>query len=195
MRNTLKIIAVFLILGLLIMVGEEAVYAACSSDKVTATLTNFYNVIQKLEISKNGGATYFTVFDNNTDEVDLVAVSGQNVGSVLGTNSNIPAGRYNYSRVTITNSRIIFSMSCSESGHSDGTLTIGESGGDYEPSQGYPIIVEDTIDLTVNPGGTTNAVMNFDAESSYAGSTFVHEGGTTYSPEDFVFDPQVTVTD
>lgn len=197
MKNMLRITAIFFILSVFIFVEGKMLYAQHNGDKVSATLTNFYNTIKKLEISKNGGATYFTVFDNNTSEIDLVAVSGSNVGSVLGTNSNIPAGRYNYSRVTVTDCRIVFSMSCSDHPNQSGTLTIGEAGGDYEPPQGYPIVVEDSIDLTVTVGGTTNAVMNFDAASSYAGSTFQHVSGTTYSPTPggFSFDPQITVSD
>lgn len=200
MKNISRILIIYFVFSLFI-VGGRLLYAECQSEdgEVTATMTNFFNVIEKLEISKNGGATYFTIYDNNTNEVDLVAVSGQNVGTVLGTNSNIPAGRYNYARATVANSRIVFNVSCTNPGEhgvaATGILTIGDKDGPFAPDSGYPIIEEGAIDITVTAGGTTNAVMDFDAALSYAGSTFRHQtgGAVEWYPGTFVFDPAITI--
>lgn len=166
---------------------HDATYTGGSA----STLSNFYNTIQKLELSKDGGITWFTVFDNNTNQVDLVALSGQNVGTILGSN-NLPAGYYDKIRGAISASSTVFSVSCDNThGLSSGSKTLDFTTVSGGPS--FPITFTDDADFTVSEGGTTTCVMDFDAASSYS-ATFCHNNSTSdwqvYFPT-FSFNPQI----
>jgi hypothetical protein len=156
---------------------------------VSASLTHFYNTIQKMELSKDGGSTWFTVFDNNTSQIDLVALNGQNVGTILGT-TNIPAGYYNNIRVTISDSSVVFSLTCNDDS-ATGTLTLDFANPGGGTPVSFPMTVTDDIGLTISEGGTTTCVMDFDAATSYV-SSFIHQSGSTFTPgSGFTFNPQI----
>lgn len=180
-----KFIAVTIFVGLIIYSLIKSVYAA-------DTLSSFQTTIQKLEISRDGGRTYFTVFDNNTTSVDLVAISGQNVGTFIGS-AIVPAGTYNYSRVTVTDSTLQFTVNDGTNGNGTITVTVNDM-----PAGTFPRTETQSMAVTVSDAGTVNGVINFDAATSYSGLTYTWNGNPAPNQytltAGFTFNPNVTVT-
>ena len=159
------------------------------------TLASFTPTIQKLEISRDGGKTWVTVFDNNAAPVDLVAISGQNVGTFLGS-AVVPSGKYNKSRVTVTDTTFSFTVNDDLGlGHVNGTITITSNN---IPAGTFPLTEIGDISVSVTDGGTVNGVINFDAATSYSGLTYLWNGGAApnqYTFTGVTFNPNVTVTE
>ena len=158
------------------------------SELVSAqTLTNFNNTIEKLEISRDGGKTYFTVFENNNTSIDLVAINGQNVGTFMG-NALVPAGRYNKYRVRISDCTIVFgNLNCC-GGPAGGTLNITSN----QMGGAIPRTETGDMNITITDGGTVNGVINFDAATSYSGFTYTWNG-VAYILTGLTFNPNITV--
>lgn len=171
------------------------ILAACaflvSSAYAVDTLTSFQPTIQKLEISRNGGKTYITVFENNTTPIDLVAINGQNVGTFIG-DASVPAGNYNYARVIVTGTSFTFTVNNGANGN--GTLNIAASD---IPAGTFPIVQTNTMSVVVTANGTVNGVINFDAATSYSGLTYIFNGGA--APNQYTFtgvnmNPNISIT-
>ncbi len=169
-----------------------AVYAFWVSPAYAVdTLTSFQPTIQKLEISRNGGKTYITVFENNTTPIDLVAINGQSVGTFIG-DASVPAGHYNQARVTVTG--VSFTFTANNGANGNGTLNI--AAGDI-PAGTFPIIESHTMSVIVTANGTVNGVINFDAATSYSGLTYVWNGRA--APNQYTFtgvtiNPNISIT-
>ncbi len=159
----------------------------------TDALASFNPTIQKLEISRDGGKTWVTVFDNNTAPVDLVAINGQNVGTFLGS-AVVPSGRYNKSRVTVTDTTFSFTVN-DDLGHGNGTINITSNN---IPAGTFPLTEIDDISISITDGGTVNGVINFDAATSYSGLTYIWNGGAApnqYTFTGVTFNPKITVAE
>lgn len=166
-------------------------------------LSQFNVTIQKLEISKDGGRTYFTVFEGNTTPVNLVALSGQGVGTLLGE-ANVPAGTYTRSRVTISAVTLVFTVDGTGAtggtnlgGGTTGTLTINIATTAGAPA--LPLLEEKSMNVSCKHNGTVNAVINFDAATSFSGLTYTDNdgvgAGTAVTLTGLTFDPVVEVVE
>lgn len=176
-----RILIITVLVGFAILFLSELVSAQ--------TLTNFNNTIEKLEISRNGGKTWITVFEGNASSVDLVAVNGQNVGTFIG-NAIVPAGRYNKYRVRISDSTIVFgNLNCC-GGPAGGTLNITSD----QMGGAIPRTETGDMNITVTDGGTVNGVINFDAATSYSGFGYNFVGGQ-YILTGLTFSPNITVSE
>lgn len=165
-----------------------AIYAfLVSSAYAVDTLTSFQPTIQKLEISRNGGKTYIIVFENNTTPIDLVAISGQNVGTFIG-DASVPAGNYNYARVTVTG--VSFTFTVNDGVNGNGTLNIAASD---IPAGTFPIVEGHTMSVVVAANGTVNGVINFDAATSYSGLAYTFLGGQ-YRFQGVTIRPNISIT-
>lgn len=173
-----------ILMGLAIVFFNKLAYAVDS-------LTAFQVTIQKLEISRNGGKTYMTIFDNNSAAIDLVQINGQSVGTFIG-NMLVPAGTYNKSRVTISDVTIQFTVNNEVNGN--GTITITQND---MPAGTFPRTELGNMTVAVSANGTVNGVINFDAATSYSGLTYIFNGGAApnqYTLTGVTFNPNVSVT-
>jgi hypothetical protein len=155
----IKKILQFLLLVLIISNNQSA--------QALDTLTSFQTTVQKLEVSKDGGQTFITIFENNTQPIDLTNLSGQNLGSFLGS-AIVPAGTYNRARVTVSTATVTFTVdgtgatnATNLNANTTGTLT-----DDLTARATFPIMQTLSINVTMTTGGTTNAVIDFDAATS-----------------------------
>lgn len=181
----MKRFAIISVTGLIILALGRVVNAA-------DTLTAFQNTIEKLEISRDGGKTYFTVFENSNTSIDLVAINGQSVGTFIG-NALVPAGTYNYSRVRVSDATLTFTVNDEIPGHGNGTITITKND---MPAGSIPRTETGTMSVKVSDGGTVNGVINFDAATSYSGLTYIWKGGAApnqYTLTGLTFAPNITV--
>ncbi|MBI4431512.1 MAG: DUF4382 domain-containing protein [Candidatus Omnitrophica bacterium] len=170
-----------------------------ASSPAADTLTAFNTTVQKLEVSKDGGATFFTVFDNNTAALDLVALSGQNVGTFLGE-AKIPEGTYNFYRVLVTSASLTFrvdgtgetSGSTNLNANTTGTLTVN-----LNNFACCPRTETGTMNVSCKEGGVTEAVINFDAATSVNGLQYQDAdgagSGTTVVFQGVTFAPVINV--
>jgi hypothetical protein len=144
-------------------------------------LSQFNTTIEKLEISKDGGASYVAVLEGNTVPVNLVALSGSSVGSFLGQ-AKVAAGSYNRARVKVTTATLVFTVDgtgvqggTNLSAGTTGTLTIDTTTVTGGPR--FPIVQEHSISVSCQSGGTVTAVIDFDARSSFSGLTYTDNDG------------------
>lgn len=149
----------------------------------TSSLSEFVCTIEKLEISKDGGGTWFTVFKGSTAKTDMMALSGSNVGTVMGSNK-VPAGTYDKSRVHITYSKIVIDYTDTDGNNADITASDGVQ----------DLTREYDGNVTVTPNGTTRAVINLDAASSYT-ITATDWDGDSFEDVNFTFEPQITIVE
>ena len=177
-------------------------YGVFSASEIYAadTLTQFNTTIQKLEISKDGGSTFFTIFDGVSRSVDLVALSGQNVGTFLGE-ADVPEGHYNFYRVIVTAATLVYRVdgtgatnATNLSSSNTGTLTV-----DLTTYGGFPRTETGTMSTKCNAGGTTNAVINFDAATSSSNLQYADNdgpgAGTTVTFQGVTFAPVISVVE
>ena len=166
-------------------------------------LSQFNTTIEKLEISKDGGTTYITVFDGNTSSVNLVALSGSSVGSLLGE-AKVPAGTYNRSRVVVSAVTLVFTVDgtgaqggTNLNAVTTGTLTINIATTAGAPS--LPLTDEKSMKITCKHTGTVNATINFDAQTSFSNLTYTDNdgvgAGTDVTLTGLSFDPVIDVVE
>ena len=164
------------------------------SHAVQSQITAFTNTITKLEVSRNSGKTWTTVFDNNTTSIDLVTISGQSVGTVMGA-ALVPSGTYNRYRVTIATSQITFRCN-DDTGGGWGNLIVTQANMVAGGGVTFPLISEGDMNVTVNKDGTVDGKINFKAASSYSSFTFVLAGAPgsgNYILTGLAFNPDITI--
>lgn len=164
-------------------------------------LTSFRTTISRLEISKDGGATWITIFDGSSVSVDLVTLSGQGVGTFLGE-ADIPAGVYNRARVRISTATLVFTVdgtgisgATNLSAGTTGTLTIDLTTTPGAPT--FPLTRTQTISVSCKHSATTEATIDFDAQTSFSGLSYTDDdgagAGVAVTLAGITFEPVVTV--
>ena len=147
-----------------------------------STLTSFEVVMQKLEVSQDGGNKIFTIFDSNTTVVDLVAISGSSVGTFIGE-AAVPAGTYNWSRVTVTRTDATWNVTVG-----------GNSGSVSMPTYTTTVIDTNTsMSVIVPPDGSVNGIINMDAGTSYSSLDVIELGAGSFQFNNVTIAPVISV--
>jgi hypothetical protein len=150
----------------------------------TYELKEWWCTIEKLEISKNGGLTWFTVFEGGSTPLNMVG----NPAAPTGDGS-VPAGSYNKGRVHVIYNKFVIEYDDGVNGASnvyDG-LTGNAYIEDYDD-----ISQEDPISVNVSANGTTNAYIDFDPSASLTSCTAIWDGAK-YVVTDMDFEPVISV--
>lgn len=172
-----------IVCGMILMIGA-VLFLQYPVHADTYELTEMWSTAEKMEISKDGGITWFTVFEGNTDPMSLIGQPAVPTGD--GT---VPAGHYNTYRVHITYSRFVIEYSDGTNGTS---YVYDNSGNPYIEDSSVDITNTDSMSATVSRDGTTNAYIDFDPAASVQSCTAVWDG-SKYVLTDFQFEPVVSV--
>jgi hypothetical protein len=165
-----------------------------------ASITSFTTTIQRLEISKDGGITWITIFDGNARAVDLAQLKGQSVGTLLGE-AVIPAGTYNRARVRVTTATVTFSVDGAATEVVGATNLTAATRGvlviDLTALTAFPLTRTYNISVSCKHGAVTEGTIDFDAGTSYSAFTYSDDdgagGGVAVTLLGLTFEPRITV--
>ena len=158
-------------------VGPRGVEAASSDADGTYTVT-----ITKVEVSKDSGATYVTVF-SGSQAINIASVNAGAVAASLVSGVVLDAGTYNRVRVTLGANLQVKGFRNTGSGTTDytngttfNTVAGNDPGGDYAVST-FTINPADRLQVltispsvVIQPGGSPNVTVTFNTSGVIAAS-------------------------
>jgi len=170
MKN--KIARILILTSLFIVVGDR-VFAG----KVNVEEVQWWAMIEKCEISQNKGETYFTLFENNQEILEMKDATAVEMFELK--NDSIPAGTFNLFRLTmtVTKWRVIYN---------DGNNISAPIVPDIDDRKTYEIV--GAMLATLSRDNTLDLYLQFDTSKSLR-YCVANWNGISYTLEEWDFYP------